>query len=47
MAKACETPLKANPFQTYRDPVTGQWVIVQTLSGDRHKTHSNRSNMKG
>lgn len=47
MAKTCETPLKANPFQTYRDPVTGQWIILKGLSGDRPKTPSDRSTMKG
>jgi len=25
-------PLKANPFTTYRDPVTGRWIVVQTVS---------------
>lgn len=47
MAKVCETPLKANPFQTYRDPVTGQWIVIKELSGDRRKTNSDRSTMKG
>jgi hypothetical protein len=24
-------PLKTNPFNTYRDPVTGKWTVVQTV----------------
>jgi hypothetical protein len=26
-----EKPLRQNPFTTYRDPVTGQWVVVKPL----------------
>ncbi len=27
-AKPCSKPLKANPFITYRDPITGKWMVV-------------------
>ncbi|MEG4277370.1 hypothetical protein QUA62_07785 [Microcoleus sp. MON1_C1] len=31
-AKPCSQPLKSNPFITYRDPITGKWIVVnQTL----------------
>jgi hypothetical protein len=26
--KLCSQSLKANPFETYRDPVTGRWITV-------------------
>ena len=26
--KPCSQPLKANPFITYRDPITGKWIVV-------------------
>ena len=26
--KACTEPLKSNPFITYRDPITGKWMVV-------------------
>ncbi len=26
-----EKPLRENPFVTYRDPVTGQWVVVKPM----------------
>jgi hypothetical protein len=33
VAKPCSQPLKSNPFITYRDPITGQWIVVnQKLS---------------
>jgi len=25
--KPCSKPLRQNPFETYRDPVTGQWEV--------------------
>jgi hypothetical protein len=25
--KPCSSPLTPNPFETYRDPVTGRWLI--------------------
>jgi len=25
---SCSQPLKANPFITYRDPITGKWIVV-------------------
>ncbi|MGL5080251.1 MAG: hypothetical protein ACRC8A_02070 [Microcoleaceae cyanobacterium] len=28
MAKVCTQPLRSNPFNTYRDPKTGEWVVV-------------------
>jgi hypothetical protein len=27
-AKPCNQPLKSNPFITYRDPITGKWIVV-------------------
>jgi len=31
--KSCSEPLKPNPFITYRDPITGKWIVVnQNLS---------------
>jgi hypothetical protein len=30
--KPCSQPLKSNPFETYRDPVTGQWKVQYPLS---------------
>ena len=27
-AKPCSQPLKSNPFITYRDPITGKWIVV-------------------
>lgn len=30
MAKASQKPLQPNPFNTYRDPETGLWVVVRT-----------------
>jgi hypothetical protein len=35
MAKVCQTPLKANPFQTYRDPKTGEWIVIKPPPRDR------------
>ncbi len=32
-AKPCNKPLKSNPFITYRDPITGKWIVInQDLS---------------
>ena len=28
MIKPCSTPLKINPFTSYRDPDTGRWIVV-------------------
>ncbi len=27
MPKPCGQPLKPNPFEAYRDPLTGQWKV--------------------
>ncbi|MEM6448930.1 MAG: hypothetical protein AAF703_01315 [Cyanobacteria bacterium P01_D01_bin.105] len=27
MPKPCSKPLRQNPFESYRDPVTGQWKV--------------------
>ncbi|MEL7036293.1 MAG: hypothetical protein AAFO04_11825 [Cyanobacteria bacterium J06592_8] len=27
--KTCEKPLKSNPFNTYRDPKTGHWIVIR------------------
>lgn len=27
MPKPCSRPLTPNPFETYRDPVTGRWLV--------------------
>lgn len=32
--KACDKPLKSNPFTTYRDPQTGKWIVVNQ---EQHK----------
>jgi hypothetical protein len=24
----CQKPLKQNPFFTYRDPITGRWLVI-------------------
>ncbi len=31
-AKPALKPLKQNPFVTYRDPVTGRWLVVKSSS---------------
>jgi len=28
--KNCQKPLNSNPFQVYRDPKTGRWVVIQS-----------------
>jgi hypothetical protein len=28
MAKVSQEPLQPNPFQTYRDPLTGKWLVI-------------------
>ncbi len=28
MPKPCGKPLTPNPFETYRDPLTGQWKVT-------------------
>ncbi|NJK68891.1 MAG: hypothetical protein HC941_22330 [Microcoleus sp. SU_5_3] len=28
VATPCDRPLKSNPFTTYRDPITGKWIVV-------------------
>ena len=27
MPKPCSKPLAQNPYETYRDPITGQWTV--------------------
>lgn len=34
MIKPCSQPLKINPFTSYRDPVTGKWIVVATVQND-------------
>ena len=34
MPKISTKPLKQNPFLTYRDPVTGRWVVVQNAEAE-------------
>jgi hypothetical protein len=34
MIKPCSQPLKINPFTSYRDPVTGKWIVVKTVQND-------------
>ncbi len=36
MIKPCNQPLKINPFNSYRDPVTGRWSVVPTVQN--HET---------
>jgi hypothetical protein len=31
MVKVSNQPLQPNPFTTYRDPKTGQWIVVKIL----------------
>lgn len=31
MAKPCNQPLRLNPFLTYREPTTGQWIVVKSV----------------
>jgi hypothetical protein len=26
--KSCSESLKSNPFITYRDPITGKWIVA-------------------
>ncbi len=33
MPKPCSKPVKSNPFETYRDPVTGRWEVKHPASG--------------
>lgn len=28
--RVSKKPLKQNPFTSYRDPVTGEWIIIKT-----------------
>jgi ribosomal protein L5 len=37
MIKPCSQPLKINPFTSYRDPVTGKWIVVGTVQTDSQK----------
>ncbi len=32
MPNPCSKPLKPNPFETYRDPVTGRWEVKYPAS---------------
>jgi hypothetical protein len=39
VAKPCDRPLKSNPFITYRDPITGKWIVViQNLLTSKEST---------
>ena len=39
VAKPCSQPLKSNPFITYRDPITGKWIVViQNLLTSKEST---------
>ncbi len=38
MPKPCQKPLKPNPFLTYRDPKTGQWIVVPNKPANRPKS---------
>ncbi|MCU0543448.1 MAG: hypothetical protein MUE44_14940 [Oscillatoriaceae cyanobacterium Prado104] len=31
MIRPCSQPLKTNPFTSYRDPVTGKWIVVNKV----------------
>ena len=31
VVKSCDRPLKSNPFITYRDPITGKWMVVNQI----------------
>ena len=30
ISKNCQKPLKSNPFQVYRDPKTGKWLVIKS-----------------
>jgi hypothetical protein len=45
MAKASEQPLQPNPFNTYRDPKTGLWVVVQNSGIGTHHCLSEKQNV--
>lgn len=34
MPKISRKPLKQNPFTSYRDPVTGRWVVVHQTEAE-------------
>ena len=34
MIKPCSQPLKINPFTSYREPVTGRWIVVKKVEND-------------
>lgn len=36
MAKLSSRPLRPNPFHTYRDPETGKWLVVESVSSETH-----------
>lgn len=37
MTQPCNKPLRTNPFHTYRDPKTGQWVVIQLPQNLAHR----------
>ena len=34
--------LRQNPYEVYRDPLTGKWIVIKNLKlmSDRHVNHS-------
>lgn len=38
MATPCNPELVQSPFQTYRDPATGEWSVVQDLAEAKPST---------
>lgn len=32
MTSHCCKPLKQNPFLSYRDPISGKWIVVKTAA---------------
>lgn len=47
MAKLCNKPVQPNPFNSYRDPLTGQWLVLKSGSAENPGTEMDRSCYKG
>lgn len=47
MPKPCGKPLTPNPFETYRDPLTGQWKVTYPFSPKSTAVLSVSTNSEG
>lgn len=47
MTQPCQKPVQPNPFASYRDPFTGQWLVVKSGSTENPAPEINRSCQKG